>query len=140
MIFLHRSRVCVVYVCINGSFFGANQSYSLVKYNHVVTTSNIKSVNRNYNGTATPYYPTRAAFGINHLGIPSATWIYHVGSGNNNIYSYPLPANNAEGSSPEPMPSEIFPSGGTVWDVVSAIGGAPMLLHHGKLLSLIRLS
>jgi len=121
----------VVYACINGGFFGGNQSYSLVKYNNAVLAANIKSVNRTYNGLSTPYYPTRAAFGINAAGDPGVAWIYHVGTGNDKVFQYPLPSANLSGSLPKPQPDETYPTGGTEWQVPSAIGGSPMLLKAG---------
>lgn len=122
----------IVYACINGGFFGGNQSYSLVKYNNTVSSANIKVLNRTYNGASTPYYPTRAAFGVTTTGTPSIAWIYNIGTGNNNIYSYPAVSPNTEGSAPQPVPDENFPTGGSVWNTVSAIGGSPMLLKAGN--------
>ena len=123
----------IVYACINGGFFGGNQSYSLVKYNNSVAAPNIKVLNRVYNGVSTAYYPTRAAFGVSTTGAPSVAWVYNIGTGNNSIYSYPAASPNAEGSAPQPVPDENFPAGGTVWNTVSAIGGSPMLLKSGNL-------
>lgn len=97
-----------MYACINGGFFGGNQSYSLVKYNNSVLAANIKSVNRTYNGLSTPYYPTRAAFGINAAGDPSVAWIYHVGTGNDKVYQYPLPSANLVGPCPNSNQMKIF--------------------------------
>ncbi len=123
----------VVYACINGGYFGGNQSFSLVKYNNVVASPNIKAVNRMYNGGTTAYFPTRVAFGVSSTGVPSTSWIYHVGAGNDNIYSYPLPSPNIEGNLPQPIPIETFPVGGALWAPVSAIGGSPMLLKAGTI-------
>jgi hypothetical protein len=123
----------VVYACINGGFFGGNQSYSLVKYNNSVLAANIKSVSRTYNGLSVPYYPTRAAFGINAAGDPSVAWIYHVGTGNDKVFQYPLPSANLLGAQPKQQPDENFPAGGTEWQVNSAIGGSPMLLKAGTI-------
>jgi Phosphodiester glycosidase len=123
----------IVYGCINGGYFGGNQSFSLVKYNNVVSSPNIKQVNRTYNGSSTPYYPTRAAMGFSSTGVPSAAWVYSIGGGNDNIYSYPLPSPNAEGSAPQPVPTETFPAGGAAWTVSTAIGGSPMLLRNNNI-------
>lgn len=123
----------ITYACINGGFFGGNASYSLVKYNNTVLSPNIKSVNRTYNGSSTPYFPTRAAFGVSSTGVPSSAWVYSIGAGNDNIYSYPSPSPNAEGSAPQPIPDASFPAGGTVWNPVSAIGGSPMLIKDGTI-------
>lgn len=122
----------IVYACINGGFFGGNQSFSLIKYNNTVSSANIKVLNRTYNGVSTPYYPTRAAFGVTTAGAPSVAWVYSIGSGNNNVYSYPTVSPNAEGSAPQPAPDENFPTGGTSWNTVSAIGGSPMLVKAGN--------
>jgi hypothetical protein len=120
------------FACINGGYFGGSQSFSLVKYNNVVSSPNIKQVNRTFNGTSTPYYPTRAAFGFSSSGAPSAAWVYSVGAGNDNVYQYPQPSPNAEGSAPQAVPTETFPTGGSVWNVATAIGGSPMLLRNGN--------
>jgi hypothetical protein len=121
----------IVYACINAGFFGGNQSYSLVKYNTVLSP-NIKSVNRTFNGSSTPYFPTRAALGISAAGEPSVAWVYHVGAGNDRIFQYPEPSPNLLGTAPKPVPDENFPAGGSEWNVPFAIGGAPVLLKGGE--------
>jgi hypothetical protein len=123
----------LVYVAINGGYYGGNQSYSLVKYDNVVASPNIKAVTRSYNGSNASYYPTRAAFGITSTGTPSTAWIYSVGAGNDLIYQYPTPSPNAEGTAPQLPPTETFPSGGSVWNTVAGIGGSPMLLRGGAI-------
>jgi hypothetical protein len=123
----------ITYACINGGFFGGNASYSLVKFNNAVLSPNIKAVNRTYNGTSTPYYPTRAAFGVSSTGSPLTAWVYSIGAGNDNIYSYPSPSPNVEGSAPQPVPDAAFPAGGAAWPAVSAIGGSPMLISGGNI-------
>lgn len=123
----------VVYACINGGFFGGNQSYSLVKYNNQVLAPNIKSVTRTYNGASTSYFPTRAAFGISLTGDPRTAWVYHIGSGNDLVYQYPLPSPNVLGSAPQVQPTALFPAGGSEWQVAAAIGGSPMLIRDGNI-------
>lgn len=129
----YKDEPGVVYAAINGGFFGGNQSYSLVQYNNTVLAANIKSVSRTYNGVNTAYYPTRAAFGINTSGEPVVAWIYHIGSGINDVYSYPSPAPNAEGSAPQAGPTAQFPIGGSKWNTTAAIGGSPMLIKNGTI-------
>ncbi len=118
------------YVCINGGFFGTNASYSLVQYNGTVSAINIKSLSRTYNGISTPYYPTRGAFGLKSDGTPEVTWVYHVGSGNGTLYSYPVPSPNALNAAPQQVPDASFPAGGNIWNVQSAIGGSPILIKN----------
>lgn len=122
-----------VYGCINGGYFGGNQSFSLVQYNSIVTAANIKVLNRTYMGATTPYYPTRAAFGVSSTGAPSATWVYSIGSGNSNVYSYPAPSPNLLNNAPEAVPTATFPTGGAPWATVSAIGGSPMLVYNNAI-------
>jgi hypothetical protein len=123
----------LVYVTINGGFYGGNQSYSLIKYNGTLSAPNIKSVTRAYNGSNASYFPTRAAFGITSTGAPATSWVYSIGATNENVYGYPVPSPNQEGVAPQPVPTENFPAGGSPWDVISAIGGSPMLLMGGEL-------
>ncbi len=128
-----KEETGVVYACINGGFFGGNQSYSMVQYNNTVLSANIKSVSRSLNGVNTAYYPTRAAFGISAAGDPVTAWIYHVGSGINDVYSYPSPSPNAEGSAPQAEPTTLFPAGGSKWVTTAAIGGSPMLIKNDNI-------
>lgn len=129
----YTSEPGLTYVCINGGYFGGNQSFSLVKYNSVVSSANIKSLTRVYNGSNTSYYPTRGAFGISAAGVPSVAWVYNVGSGNDLIYSYPLPSANELNVAPQPIPTETFPTSGTVWNTTSAIGGSPVLIKNNAI-------
>ena len=128
----YKDETGVVYAAINAGFFGANQSYSLVKYNNTVTSANIKVLNRTYNGVSTAYYPTRAAFGSQANGDYEAAWIYNVGTGNDLIYSYPKPSLNVEGKAPLNVPDQLYPNGGAVWNTMSAIGGSPVLIKNGS--------
>lgn len=129
-----RDEPGTVLAAINGGFFGSpNQSFSLVQHNGTVFSPNIKSVTRPFNNSSVPYFPTRAAFGITSAGTPQVGWIYHVGSGNDLIYSYPSPSPNALGSAPQPQPTDLFPVGGVLWNTTAAIGGSPMLIRNNTI-------
>ena len=123
----------VTYACINGGYFGSGQSFSLVKYNNTVSSPNIRVVNRAFNSVSTAYYPTRAAFGFSATGVPSVAWIYNVGATNTNIYSYPSPSANMLNAAPQPQPTETFPTGGTIWETTTAIGGSPVLIKNNSI-------
>jgi len=123
----------VTLACMNSGYFGGNQSYSTVKYNNSVYAPNIKAVNRMYNGLSTPYHPTRSAIGISNTGVPGAAWIYHEGTNNETIYSYPAPSPNEEGQQPQAIPGATFPQGASAWNVTTAIGGSPMLMYNGEI-------
>ena len=123
----------ITYATINGGYFGGGQSFSLVKYNNVVSSPNIKALTRVFNATNTSYYPTRAAFGIISTGAPSAAWVYSVGAGNDNVFAYPAPSPNLVNTAPQPVPTATFPAGGGVWNTISAIGGSPMLVYNSNI-------
>ncbi|NGM60804.1 phosphodiester glycosidase family protein [Sphingobacterium sp. SGG-5] len=120
-----------VYAVTNGGYFGVGVSYSLVRWNGETSADNIRALNRNYQGVPTTYYPTRAAFGLDIQNKPSVEWVYTVNQAGGPLYSYPQPSPNVEGSEPQPIPSSSFPSGGSVWEVKSAIGGSPVLVKNG---------
>jgi exopolysaccharide biosynthesis protein len=114
---------------INAGFFDLTngQSYSLVVNDSKMLSANVKALTRSYNGTATSYFPTRAALGITGNSL-SANWIYNVKNAEN--YAYLQPSQNALNTAPQPKPSEI---GGTLWTPKVAIGGSPMLLKDGNI-------
>lgn len=119
-----------VFACINGGYFANNQSLSLIKYNNKVYSANAKTTTRIFNNANATYYPTRAAFGVTTGGSPRAAWIYNIGGGIDTVFAYPLPSPNAAGSAPQPVPTALFPAGGAEWNVMSAIGGSPMLIYN----------
>ena len=123
----------ITYACINGGFFGSNQSFSLVEYNNVVASANIKALTRSFNSVNTSYYPTRAAFGVTTAGVPSVGWVYNVGASNDMVYTYPTPSPNMLNTAPQAVPTATFPSGGSIWNVASAIGGSPMLVKNNAI-------
>ena len=129
----YNEETATKYACINGGFFGTNASYSLSMYKGIVDAINIKSLTRPYNSVNTTYYPTRGAFGISEAGAPDVAWVYNVGTGNGTLYSYPAPALNLLNTAPLAVPSATFPSGGSVWNVKTAIGGSPVLIKNNTI-------
>lgn len=129
----YNEEIAKKFACINAGFFGTNASYSLSMFNGSIDAINIRSLNRPYNGTNATYYPTRAAFGLKADNTAEVTWVYHVGSGNGTLYSYPAPSPNILNSAPQAVPSATFPTGGTIWNATTAIGGSPMLIKNGNI-------
>jgi hypothetical protein len=121
----------VVYAAVNGGYFGGTQSFSLVQQNGQVLSPNVKALSRTYQGAATSYFPTRAAFGVAASGRLTVDWIYHVGAGNALVYAYPAPSPNRLNEAPQPVPTAAFPAGGLPWTMSDAIGGSPMLVKDG---------
>ena len=124
-----------VFAIINGGFFSGNQNLSLVSNGGLVMAPNIKTVNRTFNGTPTTYFPTRGAFGILANNQPDVAWIYNVGT-TNTTYSYLSPSQNSGNgiignNAPQPQPTDIFPTGASLWNTNTAIGGSPVLVVNG---------
>lgn len=130
----YNDEAGIVYAAINGGYFGSpNQSFSLVEYNNVVSSANIKALTRTFMGSPTTYYPTRAAFGVDATGAPSTAWIYNTTADNQTIYSYPAPSPNMLNVAPQPVPTASFPAGGSLWNMSAAIGGSPMLIKNSTI-------
>jgi hypothetical protein len=121
-----------VYAALNGGFFGGNQSFSLVQQAGAVLAANVKSVSRPFQGAATAYFPTRAAFGITAGGRLTTDWVYSIGNANTPVVAYPDPSPNRLGNAPQPVPTLAFPAGGTPWIMEHAIGGSPMLVKDAQ--------
>ena len=119
-----------VLACLNGGFFFAPSVLSHIQYNGITPAYNVTSLTRTvYNSTANTYYPTRGTFGLSPTWKPDITWTYKFVNNNvTTVYSYPVPAPNDVNAAPQPVPT---PAGGTLWNVVSAIGGSPVLVKDG---------
>lgn len=117
---------------INAGFFDLTngQSYSLVVQQGKMLSPNVKALTRSFNGVATSYFPTRAAFGISNKKM-SCEWIYNV-SGSEN-YAYTEPSPNFINYAPQAKPSQSFPAGGILWTPKVAIGGSPMLIKKNNI-------
>lgn len=122
-----------VQIMVNGGFFGSGQSYSYVLNRGKEEASGVKSVTRKFYGdenktsVSRSYNVTRGAFGVNAAGEPSVKWLY---GSKEWAYEAPLPAYN---SGPSMSPTSSFPAQRHSWDVYSAIGGGPVILHDGRL-------
>lgn len=120
-----------VQIAINGGFFGGGQSYSYVMDQGKETATGVKAVTRSYYSDASKtsvsrqFNITRGAFGVNKNQEPSVKWLYGSYMW---AYDSPLPAYN---SGPVLQPSATYPSEKHTWDVYSAIGGGPIILHDG---------
>lgn len=122
-----------VQIAINGGFFGGGQSYSYVMDQGKETATGVKAVTRSYYGDANrnsvsrSFNITRGAFGVNKNQKPSVKWLY---GSYMSAYDAPLPAYN---SGPVLQPTSTYPAAKHTWDVYSAIGGGPIILHDGHL-------
>ncbi len=118
-----------VYVAINGGFFSATASLSLAISDGRLLAPNVRALTRPFGGRDTTYFPTRGAFGIDAARRPELGWVYTTTG--DSTYFYDDPAPNALGRAPLARPSKNFPNGARLWEVVTAIGGAPVLVDGG---------
>lgn len=109
-----------VLACLNGGFFYTT-ALSHLQYNGATAANNVASLVR----SGKTYYPTRGTFGLSPTWKPDITWTYKVGS---DVYSYSTPSPNDVNAAPQPVPTS---AGGIKWNVVSAIGGSPVLVKGG---------
>lgn len=114
-----------VLACMNAGFFQTGASFSMLRYDGITSANNIAVLNRTFNGVSTPYYPTRAAFGLAPNLIPSVAWIYNLSGV---VYSYNTVSPNALNFAPQPIPTA---ANGVIWNNVTAVGGSPMLIKDG---------
>ena len=122
-----------VQIIVNGGYFGGGQSYSYVMNRGKEEAAGVKSVTRSYYGdenktnVSKSYNITRGAFGVNSNQEPSVKWLYGSYQW---AYETALPAYN---SGPVMSPTSDFPDRKHTWEVYSAIGGGPIILHDGRM-------
>jgi hypothetical protein len=115
------------YGAINGGFFGGTSSYSAVVYPEEVKAKNVASVTRN----AVGYPVIRSMFSIKNNLSMSVDWIYHFGNNKTDIYKFnaPLPYIYND---PNPLPPPNISGGTKMSDILTGIGGAPVLVKNGQ--------
>lgn len=115
-------------VIVNGGYFyysEGNYTSSLAVSGGELLAYNINYASKDW---VTVYNPTRAAF-LEKDGTYDACWTYFTGSEH---YTYQVPADNAYGETPQPVPSASFPEKAVVFEAETAIGGGPVLINDGK--------
>lgn len=116
------------FASVNGGFFGGNVSYSTVVYPTEVKATNVTSLNRN-----SKIYPViRSMFSMKTDRSFSVDWIYHFGNTIEDIYQFlsPLPYTSND---PNPQQVPLKSDGGKISNLLSGIGGAPVLIKGGKI-------
>ena len=122
-----------VHVMVNGGYFSGAKSDSYVMDLGNEIAEGIRNVKCSFyvdaqmNPISRNYNVTRGAFGVNQSQEPSVKWLYGSCDW---AYDAPLPVFN---SGPVLRPSATSPSYRQSWDVFSAIGGGPIILHDGHL-------
>jgi hypothetical protein len=119
-------------VAVNGGYFDMKavpaKTYSVVLSGGQLKAKNIEAASRP-NGK---YLLTRSAFGVRADRSMDVTWLAHLkDEQGEKLWSYPSPSPNTY-AQPAPAPTKEFPLGGSAWDAVEAIGGAPVLVEGGQ--------
>lgn len=113
------------YAAVNGGYFGGGIPYSAVIYPNEVKAANVQSVTRN----SMSYPVIRSFFGMKKDRSLGVDWIYQFGNAVTDLYTFPQPLpyiNNDP--SPRPVPSK---SNGTPYtELLTGIGGGPMLIRN----------
>ena len=112
-------------IILNAGYFWDGASLSLICRDGKVICPNAQTASKDW---VTIYYPTRGVFGLMSDGSYKTLWSYTTKTA---TYVYPLPSNNKFGETPQAVPSETFPAGGTLLNARTAIGGGPVLLKDG---------
>lgn len=119
---------------MNGGYFyvdsGTNYPASLAVENGVLLSPNINYASEDW---VTMYYPTKAAFILHADGSVEACWTYFADAEHH--YMYPVPSENAYGSTPQKTPNASFPEGAKDFEAKTAIGAGPVLLKNGELIN-----
>lgn len=122
-----------VQIMVNGGYFSVDKSASYVMDQGNEISEGIRNVKCSFyvdgqmNTITRNYIVTRGAFGVNQSHEPSVKWLY---GSRDWAYDAPLPVING---GPVLQPSATFPAYRQRWDVYSAIGGGPVVLHDGHL-------
>ena len=113
------------YVSVNGGFFGGSSSYSAVVYPNEVKAVNVQSVSRN----ATAYPVIRSFFGMKTDRSFAVDWIYQFGNALTDIsvFTAPLPYISND---PTPRPAPLAAGGTQYRNLLTGIGGAPVLVKN----------
>ena len=116
------------YGAINGGYFGGNTSFSAIVYPFEVKAQNVAAVTRN----SQSYPVIRSFFGMNTDRSLSTEWIYHFGPLVENIYTFdePLPYTLND---PNPLPPPSQSQGQVYENLLTGIGGGPMLIKDGEI-------
>ncbi len=116
------------YVSINGGYFGGNQSYSAVIYPNEVKATNVTVVSRN----SKSYPLIRGMFAMKNDKTFSVDWIYNFGNAIEDVYKFnaPLPYISND---PNVLPTPLKTDGQKFDNLLTGIGGGPVLIKNGKI-------
>jgi hypothetical protein len=119
---------------VNGGFFSfeSGQNLSAVIRNGKQVAYNVFALKGMGPDSALYYYPTRSALGINRKRHADVAWIF-----SSTLYRRPYAFQNApviaKGREPDPSILDLNDIDWVWWDMRTAVGGGPTLVHDGKI-------
>lgn len=120
-------------VLVNGTIFGTNHNLGVVIQNSVQTQTYIEELGIYWGEVDGDYQTiTRAIFGVDATGKPSACWVSRPDGSNTYYYNRPIPA--MAGTHPYPLASATFPDAPKSWSPKEALSCGPMLVYDGKVM------
>lgn len=122
------------YVTINGGYFWAGNSLSLLITDGAVKSIEGQTVGRkDADGKDVTVYPLRSSFGRMASGAFETQWIYCVLDDGNKPYAFPSPLGNDEKTKTYmAAPPTSQTAGAAPWTPREAVGGGPVLVREGK--------
>lgn len=124
---INNKAVSDVLVMVNGGYFdmsSASSSYTK-SFSYVYDQGKEKSRQITSLSRVQSYYVTRGAFGVDESQNPSIKWLF---GDKTRAYDKPLPVYNG---GPVLTATLNYPEQSEDWNIYSAIGGGPVILHDG---------
>ncbi len=118
---------------VNCAFFSfeTNQNLSLVIKNGKMLAYNVNSLKGIGEDSGVYYYPTRSAIGINRRRDADVAWVF-----TNPLYRRPYAFEKspviAKGTDPNPSIYDLKNIEWRWWEMRTAVGGGPTLIHDGR--------
>jgi len=119
---------------VNGPFFSfeSNRILSLLIRNGKIISYNVTSLKGSGADSLIYYYPTRSAIGITRKRKADVTWLF-TDSLHGRPYAFEEAPVIAKGWEPSPSIYDLGRVDWAWWEMRTAVGGGPTLLHDGKI-------
>jgi hypothetical protein len=128
----HQSKPPVLVV--NGPFFSfeSNRILSLLIRNGKIISYHVNALKGSGPDSAIYYYPTRSALGISRRRKADVAWIF-TDSMHSRPYAFEEAPVIARGREPSPSIYDLGRVDWAWWEMHTAVGGGPTLIHDGKI-------
>ncbi|MBS1935809.1 MAG: phosphodiester glycosidase family protein [Bacteroidetes bacterium] len=119
------------FLVMNCGFYSANcRNISLLVNDGKIVAHNITSLRGIGNDSVLYYYPTRSAFGIAKNRSADVAWVF-TDSSHRKVYAFEDNPVTEKGEIPVPSIYDLSNVEWKWWNMETAVGGGPTLLHDG---------